>query len=71
MNFDNQGIVFGTLVRQGWVLLLVYRPVYITDAYFKTHFITMEYTTPLKNIEIIRKYMFERFMKLKATKLLD
>ena len=55
MNFDNQGIASGTFMRQRWALLLLYRAVYFTEAYYKMHCITMGYTIPLRNIENMQK----------------
>ena len=46
MNFDNQGIVSGTFLRQRWVLLLVDGAIYFTEAFYKWHCISMGYTTP-------------------------
>ena len=46
MNFDNQGIVSGTFLRQWWFLLLVDGTIYLTDTYCKMHFTTMGCTTP-------------------------
>ena len=45
MNFDNQGIVSGTFLRQRWVLLLVDGAIYFTETFYKWHCITMGYTT--------------------------
>ena len=45
MNFDNQGIVSGTFLRQRWVLLLVDWSIYFTETFCKFHFIAIEYTT--------------------------
>ena len=38
MNFDNQGIVSGTYLRQWWVLLLVDGAICLTEIYYKMHF---------------------------------
>ena len=54
MNFDNQGIVSGTFLTQMWVLVLLYRAVYFVENYFKMDCITMGYTIPLKNFEIVQ-----------------
>ena len=48
MNFDNQGIVSRTFLRQQWVLLLVDEAAYFTATFYKLHYITMGYTTPPK-----------------------
>ena len=46
MNFDNQGIVSGTFLRQRWVLQFVDGAIYFTETFYKLHCITMGYTTP-------------------------
>ena len=46
MNFDNQGIVSGTFLRQQWVLFLVDVAIYFTETFYTMHYITMGYTTP-------------------------
>ena len=46
MNFDNQGIVSGTFLRQRWVLLLEDGAIYFTETFYKMHCITLGYTTP-------------------------
>ena len=45
MNFDNQGIVSGTFLRQRRLLLLVDGATYFTVTYYKMHFVTTGYTT--------------------------
>ena len=46
MNFDNQGIVSETFLRQRWILLWVDGVINFTETYYKMHCITMEYTLP-------------------------
>ena len=50
MNFDNQGIVSGKSMKQNSVLLLVYRAVNFTEAYYKMHCITIGSVTPPQKI---------------------
>ena len=66
MNFDNQGIVSGTFLRQMGVLLLVDGTIYFTETCYKMHCITMEYTTPrlLKLKLYKKKKMLDRATKL-------
>ena len=45
MNFDSQGKVLETFLRQRRVILFVDGAIYFTEAFYKMHFITMGYTT--------------------------
>ena len=76
MNFDNQGIVSGTFLRQRWVLLLVDGSIYFTETFCKLHFIAIEYTTsPEKywNFTKLNAWEDQEVWSLvgKATKCLD
>ena len=55
MNFDNQGVVSGTFLRQRWVILLVYRAVYFTQKYEMLSVLLWDTPLPLKNIQIMQK----------------
>ena len=73
MNFEKQGIVSETFLRQQWVLILVDGVLYFIETFYKRHCITMGYTALPQNYTKINALEDQELWSLvgKATKFLD